>query len=122
MLVELLQQCRGRHLINWQYPLTFAKKIIRLYPGGDGMEAILDKFGRIIIPKELRDALGVGPGSAFHIEEINQEIHLKPVEGTPHLKNKNGWLVFTGEPQADITGVIDQFRMERFKQNSGMKK
>jgi AbrB family looped-hinge helix DNA binding protein len=79
------------------------------------MKAILDKFGRIIIPKELRDALCVGPGSAFHIEEKNHEIHLKPLEGTPHLKNKNRWLVFTGEPQADITGAIDQFRMERFR-------
>jgi hypothetical protein len=29
--------------------LTIAKKIIRLCPGGDGMESILDKFGRIII-------------------------------------------------------------------------
>jgi AbrB family looped-hinge helix DNA binding protein len=86
------------------------------------MEAILDKFGRIIIPKELREALGVGPGSAFHIEEINHEIHLKPVEGTPHLKNKNGWLVFTGEPQADISNAVDQFRNESFRRISGILK
>ncbi len=86
------------------------------------MEAILDKFGRIVIPKEIRDALGLRPGSSFQIEEKNQGIILKPVEGTPHIKKENGWLIFTGELQGDIANLIDDARKERFDHLSGMKK
>lgn len=86
------------------------------------MEAILDKFGRIVIPKEIRDALGLRPGSSFQIEEKNQGILLKPVEGTPHIKNENGWLIFTGDLQADIFNIINGVRKERFEHVSGMKK
>lgn len=86
------------------------------------MEAVLDKFGRIVIPKELRDALGLRPGSSFQIEERNQEICLKPVEGTPHLKKVNGWLVFTGKLQGDISNIINEIREERIEHVSGMKK
>ena len=86
------------------------------------MEAFLDKFGRIVIPKEIRDALGLRPGSSFQIEERNQEICLKPVEGTPQIKKVNGWLVFTGELQRDISNIINDLREERIERVSGMKK
>ncbi len=86
------------------------------------MEAILDKFGRIVIPKEIRDAFGLRPGSSLLIEEDNQAILLKPVEGTPHVKNENGWLVFTGELQADVADIIEDVRKERMEKVSGMKK
>ncbi|HOT29755.1 MAG TPA: AbrB/MazE/SpoVT family DNA-binding domain-containing protein [Candidatus Ozemobacteraceae bacterium] len=86
------------------------------------MEAILDKFGRIVIPKEIRDALGLRPGSSFLIEEKNQGILLKPVEGTPHIKNEHGWLIFTGDLQADISNTINDVRKERFEHVSGMNK
>ncbi len=71
------------------------------------METMIDKFGRIVIPKKIRDSLGLKPGSSFYIEENNREIRLKPVEGTPQLKNKNGWLVFTGEIQGEVNEFKD---------------
>ena len=86
------------------------------------MEAILDKFGRIVIPKEIRDALGLRPGSSLQIEERNQEIRLKPIEGTPHIKNEHGWLVFSGDLQEDISDIIKASREKRIKHVSGMQK
>ena len=85
------------------------------------MEAVLDKFGRIVIPKEIRDALGLRPGSTFFIEENNQEILLKPIEETPHLKNVGGWLVFAGEIQGDFSRIVESVREERIRHVAGMK-
>ena len=85
------------------------------------MDAVLDKFGRIVIPKVIRDALGLRPGSAFHIEERDQEIRLKPVEGASHLKNEGGWLVFTGELEGDPSKIVESVREERLQHIAGMK-
>jgi AbrB family looped-hinge helix DNA binding protein len=37
------------------------------------MEITLDRFGRIVIPKRLRDGLGLGPGAVLEIEEKNDD-------------------------------------------------
>ena len=42
------------------------------------METTLDKFGRIVIPKEIRDDFNLKPGSQIRIEESEQTIILKP--------------------------------------------
>jgi len=39
----------------------------------------MDKSGRIIIPKEIRDELGVGEGDVFKLERKDDEILLKPI-------------------------------------------
>ena len=83
------------------------------------MEASLDKFGRIVIPKEIRDALGLKPGSPLKIEEVNQEIHLSPIKGTPNLINKDGWLVFSGKTSEDLIKAIEELREERDKNTWG---
>lgn len=62
----------------------------------NSMKAVLDKFGRIVIPKEVRESLCLKPGSTFFIEEVNREIHLKPMEGTQNVKNKDGGWFFPG--------------------------
>ena len=45
------------------------------------MEATLDRFGRIVIPKKIREDLHLQVGSSIRIEEGDGEIVLKPVEG-----------------------------------------
>lgn len=39
----------------------------------------MDKSGRIIIPKEIRDELGVGEGGIFTLERKDEQILLKPL-------------------------------------------
>ena len=41
------------------------------------METTLDKFGRIVIPKEIRDDFNLKPGSQIRIEESEQAIIIK---------------------------------------------
>ncbi|HEY0513450.1 MAG TPA: AbrB/MazE/SpoVT family DNA-binding domain-containing protein [Thermoanaerobaculia bacterium] len=83
------------------------------------MEATLDKFGRIVIPKQVRDDLGLFPGSVLRIEERNEEIVLKPVAETSPLVLKDGVLVFTGEVEGDFEALLRRNRDERSRKLAG---
>lgn len=60
------------------------------------METVIDKFGRVVIPKRLREDLDLKPGSALQVEELNGGILLRPVQEEPQVRVKNGVLVFSG--------------------------
>jgi AbrB family looped-hinge helix DNA binding protein len=42
----------------------------------------IDKAGRVVIPKPLREELDFGPGDALEIERAGEEITLRPVRET----------------------------------------
>ena len=87
------------------------------------METTLDKFGRIVIPKRIRDDLGLKPGAVLQIEQADQRILMEPVNEGPHVVVKDGVLVFTGTGTGDIVGAIQLHRQERLsKVGAGMKK
>ena len=77
------------------------------------METTLDKFGRIVIPKKIREDFDLRPGSSIRIEEGEKEILLTPIEEEPPLIEKDGVLVFTGVPTEDIEGQVDTIRKQR---------
>jgi AbrB family looped-hinge helix DNA binding protein len=77
------------------------------------METTLDKFGRIVIPKRVRDDLGLKPGAVLQIEQADQRILMEPVHEGPHVVVKNGVLVFSGTATGDIVGAIQAHRQER---------
>ena len=86
------------------------------------MNAVLDKFGRIVIPKEIRESLGLRPGSALQIDEDGREIRIRPLEGASHVMDKDGWLVYTGALVGDASNALDMVRRERIRHVSGIKK
>ena len=77
------------------------------------MDAVLDRFGRIVIPKKVRDNLDLGPGSQMRIEEIDNGIVLKPVHGEPNLIEKDGVLVFSGASLGNIEDAVAKHRRDR---------
>ena len=79
------------------------------------METMLDRFGRIVIPKKIRDDFNLKPGSQFHIEERDETIVLKPMRGEPNLISKEGVLVFSGKPIEDLRDALLKHREERIK-------
>jgi AbrB family looped-hinge helix DNA binding protein len=79
------------------------------------METTLDRFGRILIPKKIREDLDLKPGTQIRIEETGQTIILKPVRGEPNLVLKNGVLVYSGTPVGDLETVLERHRKERAK-------
>lgn len=82
------------------------------------MEATIDKFGRIVIPKELRDLFGLKPGSTLKVDSSSEEITLKPVSEEPPLARKKGVLIITAEihENRDIVTLIEDGRNDRIEQ------
>lgn len=85
------------------------------------METTLDRFGRIVIPKKIREDFHLQVGSSIRIEEGEGEIVLKPVEGEPNLVKKDGVLVFSGKAVGNVETAIEEHRQERNKMLRGGK-
>lgn len=83
------------------------------------METTLDRFGRIVIPKQMRDDLGLAPGAVLKVEGRQEGILLKPVEEAPCLAHEGSVLVFTGEAQGDLEAAIQHVRDERSRKLAG---
>lgn len=77
----------------------------------------VDRFGRILLPKDLRDRMGLDPGSPLEVEvdETGGEIRLRPVRGEPHLVSRGGVLVYSGRAAGDIDGAVESHRRGRLK-------
>jgi len=78
------------------------------------MEATLDKYGRIVVPKPLRDKLGIEAGTALILEAEGDHLVLRPVKRSV-LEEQDGLLVSTAEVDGtvDVQSVIDEVRAER---------
>ena len=82
----------------------------------------IDKAGRVVIPKSLRDELQLAPGDALEMESSGDEITLRPVRGTGPLTKEHGvWVFRSGEPlPAPATDeMLRQIRLERDLANLG---
>lgn len=82
----------------------------------------LDKAGRIVLPKPLRDELRLAAGDTLEVESSNDAITLRPARGHAQLRKKRGvWVYRSGEPlsQADLNETVQQVRQERENHNLG---
>ena len=70
------------------------------------MKTTLDRSGRIVVPKDIRDRFGLRPGVKIEIKEQGNEVVLKPVEHGPSLKLKKGIFVFSGKATGDLRGTV----------------
>ncbi len=76
----------------------------------------LDKAGRVLIPKSLRQILHLGAGDALLLESEGDQITLRPVRSEPLLKKEHGVWVYQGQPtNASIPDSIDQEREKRLR-------
>ncbi len=77
------------------------------------MEVTIDSVGRIVVPKPLRDSLGLTPGSTVDISRYGAGLQLVPTGRTARLVNESGMLVATGDTEIDddvVFGFIDTGR------------
>jgi AbrB family looped-hinge helix DNA binding protein len=82
----------------------------------------LDKAGRIVIPKPLRDELHLEAGDALEMESSGERITLRPIRGTGPLTKEHGvWVFRTGQPlPASATDeMLQRIREERDLANLG---
>lgn len=77
------------------------------------MEVKIDSVGRVVLPKPLRDALGLRAGSTVDISRYGSGLQLVPSSRTARLVDESGVLVATGDTPIDddvIFGLIDAER------------
>ena len=83
------------------------------------MDTVLDRFGRIVIPKELRDALGLKAGSILHILSGNHEITLKPIDNVVPMSKKGNLTVINVKLEGN-DDIVQQVRMSRISKVTGV--
>jgi AbrB family looped-hinge helix DNA binding protein len=88
----------------------------------NGMQVKIDKAGRIVLPKPVRDRLRLRQGSDLEIEERPEGLLLKPVDQRPSMIQKNGLWIHLGKlPKGlDWETLVDEVRDERIKELSGL--
>ena len=79
------------------------------------MQVEIDKFGRMLIPKEVRDHLGLKAGTVLQLIEQDHEILLKLPDQKTLLQQKNGVLVYLGEATSDIDSALSEERKKRLE-------
>jgi AbrB family looped-hinge helix DNA binding protein len=65
------------------------------------MEVTIDSVGRIVVPKPLRDALGLTAGSTVDISRYGSGLQLVPTDRTARLAVDSGAVVATGDTTID---------------------
>jgi AbrB family looped-hinge helix DNA binding protein len=76
----------------------------------------IDKAGRIVLPKPLRDKLQIAPGDQLRIESDDDRIVLRPSRGTAQLRKKRGvWVYRSDEPlsASTVEETIERVRRDR---------
>lgn len=83
----------------------------------NGMTVTIDKAGRIIVPKEFRQRLGLLPNTELEIVDHPEGLLLRIPESQPSLVKINGLLVHQGrlEEGADLDRVLESVREERIQ-------
>jgi AbrB family looped-hinge helix DNA binding protein len=77
------------------------------------MEAVIDQAGRVVLPKPIRDALGLLPGTRVDITPYGAGAQILPAGRTARLVEEDGVLVAAGETPVDddvVLALIDAGR------------
>jgi len=76
----------------------------------------LDKAGRVVLPKPVRDELQLSPGDSLEVETFEDQIVLRPVRGTSRLRKKQGiWVLDVHEPLSaeTVNRTLQNIRLQR---------
>ena len=83
----------------------------------------IDKAGRIVVPKKLRDALHLTPGTRLKVERSGDTLMLEQDLPEPKLEMIDGLWVMTGGPRLtveDVNAMIDEQRERRMRYVAGL--
>ena len=82
----------------------------------------LDRAGRVVLPKSLRDEMQLSPGDTFDVTVKGDELTLRPRRSaTPLQKERGVWVFRTGGPlaAAETDETLRDLRAQRHRRSSG---
>jgi AbrB family looped-hinge helix DNA binding protein len=82
----------------------------------------LDKAGRVVIPKTLRDELHLEPGDALELETDGDRVTLRPLHSATPLRKERGVWVFHGRNKlsmAEADKLVHEARQQRDHKSLG---
>lgn len=77
------------------------------------METKVDDVGRIVVPKPLRDRLGLTPGTVVDISSYGDGLHITPGGRAARLERRDGRLIAVSDTAVrddDVFAAIDAVR------------
>ena len=78
------------------------------------MRTTIDRSGRLVVPKEMREQAGLKAGDTIEIEATSEGLRLTPVHDSPRLVKDGNVLVFAGGTLDRSEGDgVEQVRTER---------
>ena len=82
-----------------------------------GIKLTIDKSGRIVVPKPLRERLGLKPGTELEVLEQPGGVFLRKIEERPALVKIDGLWVHRGivQPGTNWDRLIQEIREERIE-------
>lgn len=88
-----------------------------VYGTVNGMQLRIDKAGRIVVPKPLRERMGFKPDADLEAIEQPEGVLLKRVEQRPSMVKVDGLWVHQGraEPGANWERVLEDLREGRIE-------
>jgi AbrB family looped-hinge helix DNA binding protein len=82
----------------------------------------VDKAGRVVLPKPVREELQLAPGDSLELESSEDRIVLRPARGGGRMYKKQGvWVFDSGAPLSTevVNKTIRKLRDERDRRNIG---
>ena len=83
------------------------------------MTLLIDQNGKLEIPKSLREALHLEPGSQVEVALDGESIVLTASRPAPELKRVGKLLMWTGEVGSGMNEALEQMREDRTREVSG---
>jgi AbrB family looped-hinge helix DNA binding protein len=79
----------------------------------------IDKAGRIVLPKPIRDQLQLQPGDALQMETSAESITLRPVRQHASMRKELGIWVFE-EERRSVDSIPDLIDIDRERRNRSL--
>ncbi len=100
-------------MAEWVHPITNPKMTTTV---------TIDKAGRVVIPKNLREEWRLEAGDTLELEAEGEQITLRPARARSPLRKEQGIWVFRSNkelPAAATDQVLHDVRRRRDRDNSG---